>query len=577
MGQPCVDYRKLNDRTVTDAYLMTRVDELLDRLAGASIVSTLDLSQGYWQIHLTPKAVAKSVFNTPFACAYLDDIAIFSDSWEEHLLHVEAILGRITHAGLTIRPHKFQIWMGEVQYLGHRVGGGQQRPDMAKITAILEWPIPWTKKQVLAFLGTARYYMKLVPQYSTLAKPLTDLTKKALPRNVDWSPAYASNCGLGAILSQVNHAREENPNAYLSRKLLPREAAYAAVEKECLALTPISQCSENCSPGYRKVQIRGKPTCCYDCVPCSEGEISNTTDSANCQKCPEVEWPNEKKDRCVPKIIEFLSYSNDSLTTVFSFCSVSFSILTAFILGIFIFFIDTPIVKANNQSLSFVLLVSIMLSFLCVFLFLGRPVDITCMLRQISFGVTFSLSISSLLAKAIIVCIAFKVTKPDSVWRKWISFKLSNSIVLILSSIQVLISVSWLATSPPFQELNMDSDPGKIIVQCNEGSVFAFYSVLSYMGLLAAVSFIVAFFTRTLPDSFNEAKYITFSMLVFCSVWIAMIPVYLSTKGKYMVSVEVFAILASNCGLLCCIFFPKCYLILFRPEMNTKMALLEKK
>ncbi|KAM4652074.1 vomeronasal type-2 receptor 26-like [Discoglossus pictus] len=339
---------------------------------------------------------------------------------------------------------------------------------------------------------------------------------------------------------------------------------------------PQSQCSENCLPGYRKAPIRGQPTCCYDCVPCADGEISITTDSENCQTCSDYNWPNEKKDRCVPKVTEFLSYTDDIMVILFSIVAISFAILTVIILGIFIYFLDTPIVKANNQNLSFLLLVSIILSYLCVFLFIGRPVDITCQLRQISFGIIFSTAVSSLLAKTIMVGIAFKATKPGSNWRKWVGFQLSNSVVIIFSSIQIIICVSWLGISPPYQELNMHSDPGKIIVQCNEGSAFAFYSVLGYMGLLAAVSFVIAFYTRTLPDSFNEAKFITFSMLVFCSVWIAMIPAYLSTKGKKIVAVEVFAILASNTGLLGCIFFPKCYIILFRSEMNTKINLLGK-
>ncbi|KAM8975833.1 vomeronasal type-2 receptor 26-like [Pelodytes ibericus] len=291
-------------------------------------------------------------------------------------------------------------------------------------------------------------------------------------------------------------------------------------------------------------------------------------------KCPDHEWPNEKKDQCIPKMVEFLSYTDDVLAAVLSSVSVLLCLMTVLILIIFISYWNTPIVIANNRHLSFILLVSILLSFLCVFLFLGRPVDITCMLRQISFGVIFSVAVSSVLAKTIMVYIAFKATKPGSMWKKWIGVKLSNSIVLFFSSIQVGISISWLATSPPFQELDKHSYEGKIIIQCNEGSVFAFYSVLGYLGFLAVVSFIIAFLARTLPDSFNEAKYITFSMLVFCSVWIAMIPAYLSTKGKYMVAVEIFAILTSSAGLLGCIFSPKCYIIVFKPEMNTKMYLL---
>ncbi|XP_053314041.1 vomeronasal type-2 receptor 26-like [Spea bombifrons] len=296
------------------------------------------------------------------------------------------------------------------------------------------------------------------------------------------------------------------------------------------------------------------------------------TDSENCIKCAHNEWPNEKKDLCVPKMEEFLPY-NDAVAIAFTSISILFCLLTVTVSGIFVSYKNTPIVKANNWSLSLILLVSIMMSFLCVFLFFGRPLDITCILRQTLFGVAFSSAVSSVLAKTIMIFVAFKATKPGSVWRKCLGIKLSASVVLFGSSVQVIIIIFWLSISPPFQELDMHSYQGKIIIQCNEGSVIAFYCVLGYLGLLAAVSFIIAFLARTLPDSFNEAKYITFSMLVFCSVWIAMIPAYLSTKGKNMVAVEIFAILASSAGLLGCIFIPKCYIIIFRPENNSKTQL----
>ncbi|XP_072003459.1 vomeronasal type-2 receptor 26-like [Engystomops pustulosus] len=309
--------------------------------------------------------------------------------------------------------------------------------------------------------------------------------------------------------------------------------------------TPYSRCSVKCSPGFRKAVKRGDHICCYDCVSCSEGEISNETDAENCQRCLTSEWPNETREKCMPKIIEFISYETDTVAYVFLLFSLLSSVVVVFIIGIFVFFRNSPVVRANNRNLSFIILISLQLSLLCTFLFIGKPEDTTCMFRHISFGIIFTVVLSSILAKTIVVCIAFKATTPDSYWRRWMSVRLPYSIVMVLSSLQVLNGIIWLYFAPPFQELNMDSFPRKIIIQCNEGSTLSFYLMLGYMGFLAALSFVLAFMVRTLPDIYNEAKYITFSMLVFCSVWIGAIPAYLSSKGKSMVIVEVFAVLAS--------------------------------
>ncbi|XP_078515277.1 extracellular calcium-sensing receptor-like [Lissotriton helveticus] len=335
---------------------------------------------------------------------------------------------------------------------------------------------------------------------------------------------------------------------------------------------PISVCNANCLPGYRKATKEGKPICCFECVACSAGQI---TDPHDCRKCPDDQWSNLKHDQCIQKVTEFLSFQ-EPLGVILSTCGAFLFFLPASVLYLFIRYRDTPIVKANNRGLSYLLLVALMCCFLCSFIFIGRPGKLTCMLRQTVFGIVFSISVSSILAKTIIVVVAFKAINPNSSARKWLGSRTPSCIVLFCSMIQIIICVVWLVESPPFPELNLTSYIGKMTFECNEGDSFFFYLMLVYMGLLATVSFIVAFLSRNLPGSFNEAKLITFSMLVFVSVWISFIPAYLSTRGKYMVAVEVFAILCSSGGLLGCIFFPKCYIILVRPERNTKNLLVRK-
>ena len=296
----CVDYRRLNSVTPVDPYPMPRTDELIDQIGQAKHITTLDLSKGYWQVPMKNEDRVKTAFSTPnglfqfkvmpfglsgapatfqrmmdrvirgmedFAGVYLDDIVIFSGTWEEHLEHVKKMLLKLREHRLTAKPVKCQFGMKECSYLGHIVGSGQVKPDPRKLQAVKEFPIPITKKQVRGFLGLTGYYRKFIQDYASIAAPLTDLTKKSLPERVQWTaesrrafealkialcknpvlvnPDFskqfilqtdASNRGVGAVLSQLDDNKTDRPVAYFSCKLLPREQKYSTVEQECLAI-----------------------------------------------------------------------------------------------------------------------------------------------------------------------------------------------------------------------------------------------------------------------------------------------------------------------------------------------------
>uniref|UniRef100_A0A8D0B6I5 G-protein coupled receptors family 3 profile domain-containing protein n=1 Tax=Salvator merianae TaxID=96440 RepID=A0A8D0B6I5_SALMN len=328
-------------------------------------------------------------------------------------------------------------------------------------------------------------------------------------------------------------------------------------------MLPVSVCNDKCYPGFSKNKREGEKFCCYDCFPCPEMMISAHKDK----------YPNQDKTQCIPRTLNYLSYT-DNLGVILASLATSFSFITALILANFMQYRNTPIVKANNQTLTYILLISLLLCFLCSFLFIGQPGKVICPLQQTSFGIVFSVALSTILAKTFTVVLAFMATKPGSEIRNLINKGLAKYIVLSGSFLQASISALWLSTSPPFPDTDMHSLNGEIILKCNEGSAMMFYAVLSYLAVLAIISFIVAFLARKLPDSFNEAKFITFSMLVFFSVWLSFVPTYLSTKGKDTVAVAIFSILSSSAGLLGCIFFPKCYIILMRPELNSREHLI---
>uniref|UniRef100_A0A3Q4GQ45 G-protein coupled receptors family 3 profile domain-containing protein n=1 Tax=Neolamprologus brichardi TaxID=32507 RepID=A0A3Q4GQ45_NEOBR len=325
-----------------------------------------------------------------------------------------------------------------------------------------------------------------------------------------------------------------------------------------------SVCSENCPPGTHMVRRKGEPKCCFDCIPCSEGKINNKKNF----------WSNPQRDHCVPKKTEFLSY-HEPLGFCLTATSLLGTIICAVVIGIFFFNRRTPIVRANNSELSFQLLLSLKLCFLCSLLFIGRPRLWTCQLRHAAFGISFVLCVSCILVKTMVVLAVFKASKPGGgTSLKWFGAMQQRGTILFLTSIQVVICTAWLVSASPTPNKNTQYHNDKIIYECSIGSSVGFGVLLGYIGMLAFLSFLIAFLARNLPDSFNEAKLITFSMLIFCAVWVTFVPAYISSPGNHADAVEVFAILASSFGLLVALFGPKCYIILLRPEMNTKKVIM---
>ena len=296
----CVDYRKLNLVTKPDAYPMPRLDNLIETIGGCRYISSLDLVKGFWQVRIDPRDQEKTAFCSPFGLfefrvlsfglrnspatfqrlmdqtlqglsdftvAYIDDIGIFSNTWEDHLRHLEVVLQRLSAVGLTVKASKCQLGSPEIKYLGHVVGGGIIKPLEAKVEAVRDWPRPNTKKRVRSFLGLIGYYRKFIPRFSEMAAPLTELTRKKTDDHIPWTsdceeafqklkealihypvlraPDFdrefivytdASNAGVGAVLCQADDNGDQHPVSYLSKKLQKGERHLATVEKECLAI-----------------------------------------------------------------------------------------------------------------------------------------------------------------------------------------------------------------------------------------------------------------------------------------------------------------------------------------------------
>lgn len=295
----CIDFRYLNSVSKFDSYPTPRIEDLIDRLGKANYLTTIDLAKGYWQVPLSARSRELTAFRTPwglyhfckmpfglhgaaatfqrlmdqvladltdFTAAYLDDIVIYSSTWEEHLQHLQVVIDHIRSAGLTINPSKCSIAKAETEYLGYVIGQGVIKPQVKRVQAIQKCPLPQTKSQIRSFLGMANWYRRFVPNFSVRAAVLTDLTRKNCPNQIRWTgetekafqdiknalcqgpvlccPDFdrpfilqtdASDVGVGAVLLQGTQ-EDRHPVAYISRKLFPREVRYSTVEKECLAV-----------------------------------------------------------------------------------------------------------------------------------------------------------------------------------------------------------------------------------------------------------------------------------------------------------------------------------------------------
>ncbi|NXN92110.1 GPC6A protein, partial [Rhinopomastus cyanomelas] len=345
-------------------------------------------------------------------------------------------------------------------------------------------------------------------------------------------------------------------------------------KREFLDLKKVqSTCSQHCRPGQMKKVTESPHTCCYECVHCPENHYSNQTDMDYCYRCNNrTYWAPINSTMCYRKTVHFLTWT-DWFAVFLLLLSASGVVLVLSISVIFTKNVSTPVVKASGGlTVCYIILFSHFLIFLSTIFFIGEPTEFKCKTRQALFGISFTLCISCILTKSLKILLAFSFDP-----------KLQNSLkcmyrpiptVVTCTGIQVIICTFWLIFRTPFVEQNF-SIPRAIILECNEGSIVAFGIMLSYIAALAFVCFIFAFKGRKLPENYNEAKFITFGMLIYFIAWIVFIPVYATTFGKYLPAVEIIVVLISNYGILCCTFLPKCYVIIYKQETNTKSAFLK--
>ncbi|XP_041660832.1 G-protein coupled receptor family C group 6 member A-like [Cheilinus undulatus] len=321
-------------------------------------------------------------------------------------------------------------------------------------------------------------------------------------------------------------------NVELAVRAIAKAVADLCVNRDCRTTEitalggVISRCSNSCLPGFRKHSAQGQLVCCYECHECPLEYFSNTTGA----------------------------------------------LLTVIVGIIFLAHWNTPVVRASVGPICLLLLFSLFFTFASVTLFGGKPKLWQCQAQQVVFGLSFTLCISCIMVKSFKIILAFEF---DPSVKRVLKKLYKPYIIIALCFLgQVLICALWLALKSPEPELDKTAERTERLYTCNETSLVAFGAMLSYIGLLALICFGIAFKGRKLPQSYNDAKFITFSMLIYFICWIIFGPVYVSFKNQYCPAVEMVVILISAYGILFCQFITKCYIILFKQKANTKSAFL---
>ncbi|XP_012677861.2 metabotropic glutamate receptor 1b isoform X2 [Clupea harengus] len=328
-----------------------------------------------------------------------------------------------------------------------------------------------------------------------------------------------------------------------------------------------SVCSEPCDRGEIKVIRKGEVSCCWICTACKDNEF--VQDEFTCKACDLGWWPDEDLQVCEPIILRYLEWSNAEsiVAVVFSCCGI---LITSFVTFIFVLYKDTPVVKSSSRELCYIILAGIFLGYICPFTLIARPTVASCYLQRLLVGLSSSMCYSALVTKTNRIARILAGSKKKICTRKPRFMSMGAQVVIasILISVQLTLEVTLIIMEPP-SPIKFYPSNREVFIICNTSNV-GMVAPLGYNGLLILSCTYYAFKTRNVPANFNEAKYIAFTMYTTCIIWLAFVPIYFGSN--YKIITTSFSVSLSVTVALGCMFSPKMYIILAKPERNVRSA-----
>uniref|UniRef100_A0A8C4S0C4 Taste receptor type 1 member 2-like n=1 Tax=Erpetoichthys calabaricus TaxID=27687 RepID=A0A8C4S0C4_ERPCA len=396
------------------------------------------------------------------------------------------------------------------------------------------------------------------------------LTAKQILSYTGTRVSYGVYAAVHAASEALNLALGCKPNLCERKRIYPWQVrrchathCWPSFSVEWGRMGPFSVCSEECSLTARKE--RGSQKCCFQCIPCAPGMFTNKN-PYTCQSCNVNEWWNPFEQRCLKREVEFLRWSDPAamLLTCVSWLAV---ILTLGIIVLFLWYQDTPVVKATGGRMSLVMLVCLTVAYVNISLYIGKPFNLVCLIRHPIYAITSSICLSCMAVKSFqLVCIFKLARRLPSAYNYWAHHSGPVLTIVGFTVVDIIIQVTHCILTHPKATVDTSSFPDLILLNCSHSLQLL---DIFYKTLLSLLAFLLAYLSKDLPPSYSEVRCIAFSALIFLVGWGFYLTVHVLELGRLSSVLKVLSILLSLLGITAGYFLPRCYIILIQPERNT--------
>ncbi|XP_026867132.2 taste receptor type 1 member 1-like [Electrophorus electricus] len=332
---------------------------------------------------------------------------------------------------------------------------------------------------------------------------------------------------------------------------------------------PFSNCSVECDTGSARVQ-QSIQKCCFQCKKCEANTYINTTvDRYTCVPCKEGEWSEEQSTFCRTRSVVYLQY-RDPLCVLFLLSSGSFIVLSIGVIILFAYNYNTPVVRSAGGGMCFLMLLSLSVSNIGAFFYFGVPQPVNCALRDTLFIFFYTICLSCMAARSFqIVCIFKMAAKFPKVYSWWVRYNGQWLCLAVYTALHFIACGVWLLFGRPKPYNDNTSFNDQTILTCGIGTTFTYVFVWSFLWFLSVVCFCFSYMGKDLPKNYNEAKSITFSLVLFYMCWITYFTAYMMLRGQYIQLLSAAAQLSSSYGIMFSFFIPRSFIIIFQPQKNT--------